>query len=478
MSGSIGKNIFTLCGILIMMLLITLDIFAGDWNQLGRMMRWMAIFGGVYGLIFPKRGVLVFLVALFYLDFLKRLLVLWSGTSIQDVMVSIGAGPVVIVSVCISCTILIIARRIDFGNLSDWLFYLGCVLVSISGFFGEGEGFTERGQSMMGSSLVGMTALACYCLYREREHSLTLVKVLVLGALPMALYTAWQYFNGIALWEEEYVQTGLSPTLYNFYLIDGGVEYMRPFSTLNLHPSVGAASGVLCLLSWMLCATKINFSKKFIYAVFFIIFFCSMLFAQNRTTYLIPIFYLIFYWSFKSSNRTVLLYAIGVFLFGLVLYYSQFIYENINVWSADLTSTFLGDKFGSLGTYQARLTGFINLLEIENWKPFGFEDGFEPLSHDPLSTILFRFGYLPLLSMLIVGGSVLIMWHRNLYRVRSEVDRGYYTKLTAVIAALVLSGLLYGNLLFVSPVNALLGALIGVVFGGLRQERLGKIRKD
>lgn len=468
MNGSTGKNIFTLSGIVILMFLVTLDVFSGDWNQLGRMMRWIAIVGGLYGLIFPKRGVLVFLVALFYLDFLKRLLILWSGTSMQDVMVSIGAGPVVIVAICISCTILIFAQRIRFGNMGDWLFYFGCVVVSISGFFsGEGE-LIDRGQSMMGSSLVGMTALACYCLYRERGDSIKLLKVLVIGALPMALYTAWQYFIGIAIWEEEYVQTGLSPTLYNFYIVDGGVEYMRPFSTLNLHPSVGAVSGVLCLIALLLCGSTLSFGKKTLYYVVGFIFFLSMLFAQNRTTYFIPLFYLFFAWGFKARGRTLLLYTIGIFLFGLVVYYSTFIYHNINSWSADLASNPIGEKFGGLGTYQSRLTGFMNVTEVGNWKPLGFEGGFEPLSHDPLSTILFRFGYVPLGAMLAVVVGVLIVWHHKIYKIQSDVDRKYYTRLTAIIAALVLAGLLYGNLLFVSPVNAVLGALTGIVFGGVR----------
>lgn len=468
MNSYTGKNIFTLCGVLILMFLVTLDIFAGDRNQLGRMMLWIAVVGGLYGLIFPKRGVLVFLVSLFYLDFLKRLLVLWSGTSIQDVMVSIGAGPVIIVAICVSCTFFIISRRIEFGNLGDWLFYLGCVVVSVSGFFGGGEELMERGQSMMGSSLVGMTALACYCFYREREDSLKLLKVLVVGALPMALYTAWQYFNGIAMWEEEYVQTGLSPTLYNFYLVDGGVEYMRPFSTLNLHPSVGAASGVLCLLAFLLCGTKVSFGKKTLYSVAGIIFFFSMLFAQNRTTYFIPLFYLAFAWGFKTQWRTFLVYIVGAFLFGMMIHYSDFIYYNINAWSTDLASNSLGEKLGTLGTYQDRLEGFMNVSEIGNWKPLGFEEGFEPTSHDPLSTILFRFGYVPLGAMLTVGMVVLIVWHRTLHKIQSDAGRTYYTRLTAIIAALVLAGLLYGNLLFVSPVNAVLGALIGIVFGGMR----------
>ncbi|MFC5050693.1 hypothetical protein ACFPK9_08710 [Rubritalea spongiae] len=481
MNSPTGKNIFTLCGIVILMFLVTLDVFAGDWNQLGRMMRWIAIVGGLYGLIFPKRGVLVFLVSLFYLDFLKRLLILWSGTSMQDVMVSIGAGPVIIVAICISCTILIIAQRIKFGKFGDWLFYLGCVVVSVSGIFGEGEDWMERGQAMMGSSLVGMTALASYCLYRERADSLKLLKVLVIGALPMALYTAWQYFNGIAMWEEEYIQTGLSATLYNFYLVDGGVEYMRPFSTLNLHPSVGAVSGVLCILAFLLCGNREGIGTKAFYSMIGVIFFSSMLFAQNRTTYFIPLFYLAFTWGFKNQGRTLLLYTVGVILFGLMIHYSAFIYDNINAWSDGLTSTPVGEKLGTLGTYQDRLEGFMNLSEVENWKPLGFEEGFEPLSHDPLSMILFRFGYVPLGSMLAAVAGVLVVWHRKLYKMQSDDDRIYYTRLTAVVAALVLSGLLYGNLLFVSPVNAVLGALVGVVFGGIRdtgRRNLGRSMSD
>jgi len=447
-------------------------VFAGGGNELGRLMRWFAIVGGCYGLLAPKSATVVFIVSLFYLDFVKRLLVLWSGTSINDVMVSLGAGPVMIAAICVACTGSIIIKKYKFGGLFDWLFYLACVLVSVVGFFTIDAEFMERGKSMMGSALLGMTALACYCIYSNKDDSRKLLKLLVWGALPMAVYTGWQYFTGIAVWEEEYILTGLSPTLFNFYVIDGGIEYMRPFSTLNLHPSVGAVSGALFLVSLLVVSKSAGVSvgagRKVVYFCIGAVFLASMLFAQNRTTFFVPVFFVIFTWSFQRPWRTKLAYFLGVMAFVAIVFNSEYIYDNINILSMEMTATSMGEKFGSLGSYQARLTGFKNLLVIENWQPLGFDEGFEPMSHDPITTLLYRFGYIPLALTLIVSGTVVKWWHTTLFHLEDTQDRAYYTGLTAIIAALLLAGLLYGNLLFVSPVNALFGALIGVTCGGMR----------
>lgn len=482
MNGSLPKNVIASLGLLLLFLLVTLDVFAGGGNELGRLMRWFAIVGGCYGLLAPKSATVVFIVSLFYLDFVKRLLVLWSGTSINDVMVSLGAGPIMITAICVACTGSIITRKYKFGGVFDWSFYLACVLVSGIGFFTVDAELMERGKSMMGSALLGMTALACYCIYNHKDDSKKLLKLLVWGALPMAVYTGWQYFNGIAAWEEEYILTELSPTLFSFYMVDGGVEYMRPFSTLNLHPSVGAVSGTLFLISLLVVSRSAGYSagagRRVGYFFFGSIFLASMLFAQNRTTFFIPIFYIIFAWSFQRPWRTKLAYFLGVMTTVALVLSSEFIYDNINVWSMEMTATSMGEKFGSLGTFQARLTGFKNLLVVENWQPLGFEEGYEPMSHDPITTLLYRFGYIPLALTLIVSAAVVQCWHTTLFHLEDTQDRAYYTKLTAIIAALLLAGLLYGNLLFVSPVNALLGALIGVTCGGMRNSNAKRLKEE
>lgn len=476
MNQSVGKAIPIFILIALGAMFLAADIFGGGGNQLGRVLWWSMLLGAVAGFAAPRAAVPVFLIALFYLDFLKRLLVLGDGLSMEDVMISLGSGPVIIVAVCLYCTLAIFAGLIPFRRANDWMIFGGCVLVSLSGWFTSGDiGILGRGQSMMGTALIGMTCLACYCLYRVNGSDFKVLRAVAIGAVPMALYTCWQAAFGLASWEEQYVRSGLSPTLLNHYVVsvESGVP-MRPFSTLNLHPSVGAVSGVLCLVSWGFLRRSVLLRGKVIAGMMWIciggLYFTSMLLAQNRTTYAIPILYLILLWSLKTPIRAAVMYCAGLLVTAFVISNSKYIYDNINIWSANFQSTWIGERFGTLGTYQDRLIGFMALNEAKNWSPFGLPTSSIPFSHDPVSALLFRFGYVPIGFVLMCCLVVAVWWHRRCWLIADLHDRRQLIRLTAIVGSLVICGLLYGNLLPVAPVNAVLGCLLGL---GLARARAG-----
>lgn len=448
---------------------IIVDVLGSGNNQLGRLINWFMIVGALVAVLQPKKAIIFFVISLFYLDFFKRLLIVGDGLSMQDVIVSLGAGPVIIIFVCLYCTVSILLRKIAFRRIRDWCVYIGCLLISVLGFFLEGEELLERGKSMMGTAVLGMTCLATYCLYRKPDDVFKALKYIAIGSAPMACYTVWQFFFGIATWEENYILSGLSPTLYNTYIVAGGAEYMRPFSTLNLHPSVGAVSGTLMVIAFAFLAKESLKNRAYAsmlpYFGLGILLLASLLFSQNRTTYFLPIFYFLFSWFFQNGKKAFVLYFVSSIAAFILVLNSEYIYDNILGWSDEFTSTEVGDKFGTLGTYQARLVGFIHMSEIENWKPFGFEFGYEPFSHDPISQALFKFGYVPLMFVGVLSLCVLRWWHKWLYKVDDDSLRKFLIQFTALIAALSVCGLLYGNLIFVSPVNAVLGMLIGAALG-------------
>ncbi|GAA5483653.1 hypothetical protein [Haloferula sargassicola] len=457
-------------------LILGADIFAGGGNQLGRALKWCTLGAALIGLIFGRYSVLFFVVVLYYLDFVKRLLVLGDGLSLEDVMISLGSGPVIIVAACINCTVGAITGKITFGRAMDFAFYIGCVAISCLGWFvSDGSTFIQKSQDMLGTALIGMTALASYCLFRTKEDVRLLIKCMVLAGIPMALYTVWQFVYGIAAWEEAYIKTGVSTVLYNTYVVAGGINEMRPFSTLNLHPSVGAASGTMFVLSVAVMAkSKICFDRPyqrtFTYWVIGLIYLASCILCQNRTTYFLPLFYIVFAWSFRGGLRTLSVYFAGVLALTLLVLKSEAIYNNILQWSDSFENTSLGSHFGTLGTYQDRLQGFINLTDGKNWLPFGIDSEHRPWSHDPISGMIFTMGYVPFGIALMAAVIGLSWWHSKMLAIKDESTRALLIRLTAVVAALGACGVGYGNLLFVAPVNAFLGALVGVAVSCLRRE--------
>lgn len=470
MNGSGFKVILTVMGFLLLSVFLIGDILAGGGNQISQAIKWLGVVACIAGFVFPKSGILIFITALYYVDFFKRLLVLGDNVSMQDLMISLGAGPAMVISICIYCTMSAVVGRIEFNKKIDYIFYISCTVISLFGWFMSGsDDIIDRGQSVINSSMLGMTSLACYCLYRSKNEVTQLLNTLVFAGIPMAIYTIWQAIFGFTRWEEMYIETGMSKILYNFYIVGGGIDGMRPFSTLNLHPSVGAVSAMMFVISLFIlpefAKSEDGRSKyKYVYIIAAILYLLSCLLCQNRTTYFLPIFYLIFAWSFRTYKRLILVYGGGSLAVLLVVLNSEYLNDQVLVWSDDLLNSALGQSFGTLGTMQARLHSFTNLLDPNMWTPFGIPLEDLPPNHDMMTNFLTRFGYVSLSLTLIAMYGFIVWWHRRILAINEGAVRNYLIKMSAVIVALFVCGLAYGNLIFVSPVNAFVGVLIATAF--------------
>lgn len=455
---------------------ITVNLLAGGGNQLGNTFILLMFLGGIIGFFAPKAGLLLFLITQFYVDFLKRLLVLGDALSMQDVMASLGLGPIIVVTACISCVSMCIGGKVKFSAPSDWLFLLGCIGISVFGAaLASSRSITEMGQSMLGTAMLGMTAFACFILFRTKTDAYKALKYMIVGAIPMALYAVYQTIFGISQWEETYIRTGLSQVLYNFYVLEGALG-MRPFSTLNTHSALGAMGGTLFVLSAFVM-TRANRLFQVPRSTFLVYFLVSLLMlatcivSRNRTTYFIPLISIFLFWAFSGGWRTLLFYAISFGGFVTMVVHSEYLNSRILDWAISFESTAFGQKFGSIGSYQDRLKGFIELSDSSNWTPFGVPQQARMFAHDQITDILLKLGYVPLLILLLVGIAGATWWHRSCLKVKDPGDRKFLILLSATMAALGICGLGYGNLIFVAPVNSVLGAMLGVGMSAIWRNR-------
>jgi hypothetical protein len=449
-------------------------------NQLGNTFFLLILFGGTMGLVSPKLGLLAFIALQFYVDFLKRLLILGDDLSNQDVMVSLGMGPAIVVMACVNSAFRCLTGKVAFFNQKDLTYFFGCVSVSFLGLFvGEGSygtgDLTDLAQPLLGSAMLGMTAYATYVILRDRADQHKALKYIVIGAIPMALYTFYQAFNGISAWEERYIRTGLSKVLYSFYLLDG-IRDMRPFSTLNTHTSLGAVSAVIFVITILIMMRAKKFfgvkrDYRLLYSSLSLLFIGSCLLSRNRTTYALPFFCLLLVFLFRGGWRTLLFYVSSLVSFVWIVVNSEWLNNQILGWSLEFEKTTVGRAFGTLGTYQARLGGFTHLANPSNWKPFGLDKRDRPVVHDQITETLLILGYVPLFAIIMIGLVLLFWWHRRCLRICDPNSRSLMISLTAIIVSLGVCGVAYGNLLFVAPVNSLLGVLIALGMITIRRDQ-------
>jgi hypothetical protein len=474
--SNIGKILLPIA-LVPLSVIITINVFAGGGNQLGNTFVFLMLLGGTIGFFTPKKGLLLFLVAQFYMDFFKRLLVLGDALSLQDVMASLGLGPIIIVMACVACVVMCMSGQVSFSGRRDWLFLLGCIAISLLGAaLSSSQSLTDIGQSALGTAMLGMTAFACYILFRTSEDTYRALKFIMWGAVPMALYAVYQAIYGISVWEETYIRTGMSQVLYNFYVVAGGVQEMRPFSTLNNHSALGAAGGLLFATAIMimtrtkrLLGTRRNHALLYFLLSLLMLATCAV--SQNRTTYFLPIFAFALVWFFSGGFRTLFFYLFSAGGFVAIVLNSEYLNHKIIDWTLIFEKTAIGQKFGSIGTFQDRLKGFINLSDPNNWTPFGVPESARDFAHDQITEILLKLGYVPLCCGMAVVGLCISWWHRSCLKIADPNERRLLIFLTAILVATGICGLGYGNLIFVAPINSMIGILLGLGMSVLRRQK-------
>ena len=173
------------------------------------------------------------------------------------------------------------------------------------------------------------------------------------------------------------------------------------------------------------------------------------------------------YFIFKSQILTMASYITGICSFIFIVSISNYVVESkiLSKWT-DAIVAIVPESMGlnlQLGTLTIRFIGFSQWSKLDFWKPFGhsFSDPDYYLtfpSHDMFTGIMLRFGYVPVVIFLIVGGYLMYKFHKNICR------KGIYHQnlyLSLAIIACILFGCLTVSNLSTYPVNLMLYLFIG-----------------
>jgi hypothetical protein len=385
------------------------------------------VIGGILLLIgaVQPRGMLLLLIPItFYLDGVKRLLVLVGKTSIEDVTSVLAIAPLTAVGILIGCVIHRIFRRRKGGVVE------GLTIVSALASFvalGGMESFTEGNlvfglRTAANSTVYFLLPWAVLQCYRTREDVERFLKVLVVAGVPVALYGIWQYAAGLNQFETIYLQSGLTMTGVNLDDIRP-----RPFSTLaSPHPySVGMA--FMMVLSWHFFwnqeGRKRNWKGVFVLLAYAV----ALLLSMARGSVIAGAGMLVFSALFRSRAGVTGAYLFSAVVLGGLILFAQPLLDALD----HLQSYLPGDanwqqQAFRLGTISDRLMGYRNILTnpgawplVANPLKFRGSDitaGDAAYSHDLLSQMILRIGIIPVFVVICMAGYFLWQAHRSIFR--------------------------------------------------------------
>ncbi|MBP7951141.1 MAG: hypothetical protein KA004_15935 [Verrucomicrobiales bacterium] len=463
--------------IMILALWVSMDIFAGSGNALGKFYFYVMIASFLFGLLASKKAFyyLIFLAA--YLDFFKRLMILDHGIRQIDLYWVLGIAPATMAGII--CSVLYqmffgggrirpMEGRLVVATLIVFTLLFGIGLLSV----GSGK-FRALGDLVNGSIYIPMAFVIPF-LFRTPGDLQRVVKVMIFIFVPSALYLIYQSFFGLTWWEHRYLQSGLSIEVrqYNerifrcfgtmaaastatiFYsvfvaiLLGGGFWKYRPDGT-----RVGQSMiGLRLLLAVIYGVAAFRTFSRAGWVIGIIVLCCLVVFHFRALT-------IAFYATFLAASLTI------VFLSPYLLRHKV-----LNELDSRLASASDETRQAAvLSTLNDRLEGFNALMTNRSiWTPFGFRfAGKSRLQeqvflHDAFTAAVIRFGYVTLGGILFLGISLLVMLHRFVLHSPRGISRELACLGLSAFVALLIGGITNTAAYTTFPQNMLLHFFLGV----------------
>ncbi len=475
-SNLVGRIVFLVLA-LGLALWVGATVLTGGGNVIGQLGKFGMLGLGAFAILNPKGGFYVLIGLTAYLDAFKRLLVLGDYVSGLDLYYTLGMAPAVMLGICIGVTAGLFRGSFS-SRASYWWLYgisiLGFTILGGAALLSSGGGESQEG-------IAGVVNAGAYIpmlfvvpiLFPSPEAQLKLLRITVLTYIPVALYTCWQAAFGLSDLEYAYLLTGLS--------IESRIlweqEVLRPFSTMNAAQTVSIVMSVFAVMAWGISGKLGGLKHSHRVTGFLIValFVIAAWFTVSRTGWLCGVVAAGAAVMFRTRLTTVLAYSSGVAVAVTLILASDYLLESramANLESS-MTDETVGDarseRTATMGTLNARFESFSFLKNNkEIWTPFGIaaagrQDPREYFRiHDAITDYLVRIGYVPLFSLLIVGGAGLTYMHHRILSIAPVPARRI-----AIVAMACAMGIASGALaspaqLRVYPVNVFFYAFMGV----------------
>jgi len=433
-------------------------------NALGEVMKLSCFLIFVIALVVPRGGILLLLFMAFYLDSVKRLLILFDGTSMMDVTYVLAAAPLAVLGLLIGCFMrrLFQHRFLEFGEVILSL-GIGFLVIFNAAVEFRASGFGVGALAVIANNAAyASLGLVFRMIYSDTKPFHRLTALMIALAVPVAIYGIWQSVFGLTTFEKNYLTSGLT-TLVG--LLDDAV--VRPFSTMNS----GHAFSITMASMFALSYGKLVFeglSRSALTAIYRslvpMLFFVAAIMSLGRTSWFMMLFCVAAIHCFSSKSRTVLVYCGSIAVVVAMFFSSDFLLPRLASIEAALPSdSGFSQRAFTTGTFSDRLYSYRNNFENPDLRTaFGNPNLTSRASdvvskdetvHDALGQALARFGIVGTLVFLLLGAYGAFFIHKHILRISDARDRGLCVTCTSVMFGILVSGLFSGTNLAVFPLN-------------------------
>jgi hypothetical protein len=451
----------------------------------------------VVGTIQPRRMLYVMVPITFYLDEVKRLLVVIGRTGIDDVTAVLAIAPLASIGILIGCVIQRIFFRKRGGLVERMVIFSACTAFVA---FGGMEAFTAGSlvyglKTVANSTVYFLLPWAVLQCFTTREQVERFLKFCVFTGVPVALYGIWQFFMGLSDFEITYLKSGLTiiadPTFNDVR--------PRPFSTLSSPHAYSSVMAFMFVLSYRLGApggarSLWSAVSRFFFALFiriipfgeagrrnwiemFIarIYLVALLLSMTRGATLAGFAMIVAARLFRSKTGTGVVYLLcTVTLAGLVLFAEPILNSLDKLQSYLPMGSGWQEQAFRLGTISDRLKGYQNIITnpgawplVANPLKYRTDElvyGDTNYSHDLVSQMILRLGIIPVILCVLAAIYLLSRAHSAILRLLGT--RGGIRPLAAQIMSMLVIFLLSqsgGAGMTVFPMNFWIGIFTGLL---------------
>lgn len=477
MNGNRNSNALVLMFGIAFGLYAIFSVMLTDGNAISELCRILMVAGFVFCTLNPRQGLFLWLVSSGYIDLLKRLMVGSGRITQMDLYFVLGVHPMMMAGLCLGVFLGGFTGRYQIGGWHFRRLLVALAIMAISGLAAAREkGFSPTAilPEIANNGFYAVLLFLVPVLLPSLQDVLRTLRTLVIAYIPVAIYGIVQQCVGFQDFEIEYLMTGLSIEIKQLY-----VDEVRAFSTLNSPTALGFASAACFTFALIIGGHRDQQAARFRFPrsgaiLLSLLFVAAWLSSTARSAVVVIPVALLARYCFSSASRTKSFYLITVTSFVLLVAGSgwllQMLPRAMNTMFELAGGQGFADQILRVGTYYERLMGFSNVLAnpaaytltgMGAGRGGDYDDEF--MNHDPLSTILVRYGVVAMLFAIAVAWLLLRHVHRSVLKLPEGTLRNVGCMLVSVPLAYLVASVLQGTVFFTFPLNALTWMCMGMV---------------
>lgn len=456
-------------------------LMATEGNAVTLLIKLLGPIALVAGVVQPRVGFGILVLACGYLDFLKRVAYYFgyyntANQGVDTLQVSIlSFAPLTLLGILggvIGRRVLITKRLVVQG---EWpvVFLVLCV-----NLFVLATGYLESKDVMLAMTKAvneGIYLLMLFLipvLFPAREDMLKVMRYVIIAFIPCALYGIWQGLFGYTQLDLVWMNSGITVTIGLL-----GDLRARAFGTMaSPHPY-----GILYWIA--LFGVYLGFDSKghrltYLSAAVFYLF--ALFFGYGRGAWLAFFGTLVAMYCFRTKRAITLFYGGALAIFAILVTCHQFLLDHLGDFQSVIPiESETAEMSFRLATFSDRLYSIRNwTTDGRLWTWFGQQTYRDRLSgapvrhdeliHDMFGQILQSHGAVGLFGSVILGASALFYAHRASLRITDPKTRSMAIFFLSLVTVITFTGALLGSNFSVFPLNCFIWLAAGWVLAACR----------